>query len=300
MILTCPACGTQYAVKDGAIPAGGRKVRCASCGHSWHQDPPHEEAGEAAPPPEEEAIDAGPPREEQATETEPVVPVTEPSPAPGDPAAPVQSHRDTDDAEAVGVEPTPPIPPGAELVEPPTAVPVPPPDDRWPGLRMDEQEWDPEKEIPDAEEIEAAESEDRSDRQRNWLMGILFAIALVAVIALAFWFFAPDSLRQQVGFAAAAPSPLQIAPATPERQKLASGNELVVVSGRVINPSSKDQPVPPIEAELRDGSGRLVYAWEIAPPARSLPPGGSAAFNSAEMGVPASGLNATVTLTLKG
>src|ERR1043165_6652453 len=39
MILTCPDCGTQYVVKDGAIPPGGRQVRCASCKHSWHQDP---------------------------------------------------------------------------------------------------------------------------------------------------------------------------------------------------------------------------------------------------------------------
>ena len=39
MILTCPNCGTQYVVKDGAIPPGGRQVRCASCKHSWHQDP---------------------------------------------------------------------------------------------------------------------------------------------------------------------------------------------------------------------------------------------------------------------
>jgi predicted Zn finger-like uncharacterized protein len=46
MILTCPSCGTQYVVKDGAIPPGGRQVRCASCKHSWHQDP------EDAPPAE--------------------------------------------------------------------------------------------------------------------------------------------------------------------------------------------------------------------------------------------------------
>src|SRR6185295_17554211 len=39
MILTCPSCGTQYVVKDGAIPPGGRQVRCAACKHSWHQDP---------------------------------------------------------------------------------------------------------------------------------------------------------------------------------------------------------------------------------------------------------------------
>src|SRR3569833_1452809 len=39
MILTCPNCGTQYVVKDGAIPPEGRQVRCAACKHSWHQDP---------------------------------------------------------------------------------------------------------------------------------------------------------------------------------------------------------------------------------------------------------------------
>src|SRR5688572_1205888 len=44
MILTCPACGTQYVVKDGAIPPQGRQVRCASCKHSWHQDPELSEA----------------------------------------------------------------------------------------------------------------------------------------------------------------------------------------------------------------------------------------------------------------
>src|SRR4051794_16325951 len=53
MILTCPSCGTQYVVKDGAIPPGGRQVRCASCKHSWHQDSDGAEPAEAAhaPPP---------------------------------------------------------------------------------------------------------------------------------------------------------------------------------------------------------------------------------------------------------
>src|ERR687883_431812 len=54
MILTCPNCGTQYVVKDGAIPPQGRQVRCASCKHSWHQDP----EAEAAPQPVEEAEDS--------------------------------------------------------------------------------------------------------------------------------------------------------------------------------------------------------------------------------------------------
>jgi predicted Zn finger-like uncharacterized protein len=278
MILTCPSCGTQYAVKDGAIPEGGRKVRCASCGHSWHQMPEGDESAE------EEAV-----------------PVTEPVPEPGDPASPATEFDEAPgEPEPVGYEPTEPLSPGPELVEAPTATPVPPPDGAWPEARSDEQDWDPEKEIPDADEIAAAESETAPERKRNWLMAILFAIALVIVIVLVLWFVAPNSLRQYVGIASAQATPLQIAPGTPERQKLASGNELVVVSGRVVNPSSKPQNVPPIQAQLRDKAGRLVYSWTIAPPARTLPPGGTATFNSAEMNVPPSGLESTVTLSLKG
>lgn len=287
MILTCPACETQYAVKDGAIPDGGRKVRCASCGHSWHQMP----EGQA-----DQTDEAG--AHEHAEEP---AAVPEPAQEPGDPAA-VATEWDDDpgEPEPVGYVPVEPIAPGAELVEAPSAVPVPPPDqDAWPEPRSDEQDWDPAKEIPDREEILAAESESEPERKRNWLLAAIIVVVLVMAIVAALWLLAPDSLRQRIGLTASA-TPLQIAPGTPERQKLASGNELVVVSGRVINPSAKVQSVPPIEAQLRDKSGKLLYSWTIAPPARSLPPGGTATFNSAEMDVPPSGLDSTVTLTLKG
>ena len=38
MILTCPSCGTRYTVDGSKFPSQGRTVRCAKCGHSWHQD----------------------------------------------------------------------------------------------------------------------------------------------------------------------------------------------------------------------------------------------------------------------
>src|SRR5688500_13934789 len=56
MILTCPSCGTQYVVKDGAIPPEGRQVRCASCKHSWHQNPEPQEASESAAEDEPQAF----------------------------------------------------------------------------------------------------------------------------------------------------------------------------------------------------------------------------------------------------
>ena len=300
MILTCPSCGTQYAVKDGAIPEGGRKVRCASCGHSWHQDPESSDAAVEQPvtAPEPEA-EADPRRSDYGDYAEPI-----PAPAaePGDPGAPATGFDEMPgEPEPVGYEPVEPIPPGAELVEGPTSVPVPPPgEEPWPEPRADEQDWEPEKEIPDAEEIRAVEAETPKDRKRNWLMAAVIGILVVVAIVAALWFVAADSLRQRIGFAGAGPSPLQIAAGTPERQKLASGNELVMVSGRVINPSSKAQPVPPIRAELRDKGGKLLYSWTITPPTRTLEPGASATFNSAQMDVPASGLDSTVTLSLKG
>ena len=40
MILTCPECATRYEADAAKFPVAGRKVRCAKCGHVWHQPGP--------------------------------------------------------------------------------------------------------------------------------------------------------------------------------------------------------------------------------------------------------------------
>jgi hypothetical protein len=81
-----------------------------------------------------------------------------------------------------------------------------------------------------------------------------------------------------------------------DRQKLESGNELLTVTGRVINPTGNEQSVPPLQAQLRSKAGKVVYSWTIAPPVRTLAPGASAPFNSAEVNVPSGGDELTITV----
>src|SRR5687767_2025868 len=108
MILTCPACGTQYVVKDGAIPPQGRQVRCASCKHSWHQDPELSEA-----PVEEETIAeaamieprTGPEAEERAYQEAALAADGEPEQVPADEPAMAEQAEPVETAETVVTPP---------------------------------------------------------------------------------------------------------------------------------------------------------------------------------------------------
>jgi predicted Zn finger-like uncharacterized protein len=71
MILTCPSCDTRYSVDGAKFPAAGRTVRCAKCGHSWHQPGESEAVAEPAPP---EAAPAPPPTEAPASDPFPINP----------------------------------------------------------------------------------------------------------------------------------------------------------------------------------------------------------------------------------
>ena len=290
MILTCPNCGTQYVVKDGAIPSEGRHVRCAACKHSWHQNPEttaHEPvAGAVAEPTEiietvpyerQEATESGPETFAEATMIEPRT-------------GPESEERAYEEA-AIESE-------TGATAESTGVVPAADPKETHPERAPASSEWNEQTSTEPATDtfspfIENGEAE---PKRRSVASNILIIALIVIIAAALFWFFAPPEIKAKLGLVAAGASPLALVTTHMDRQPLESGNELLTVTGRVINPTAKEQDVPPLHAQLKNRAGKVVYTWTIAPPARSLPAGASASFNSAEVNVPPGGDELTITL----
>ena len=122
-------------------------------------------------------------------------------------------------------------------------------------------------------------------RKWVWIAIIVAALALAAVAAFIY-----VGGNRAIPIARADTSPLELEwSGEPERRMMASGNELLTVSGKVVNNTNDVQSVPQILAELRDAQGRVVYDWAISAPVPRLRPGQKATFNSAEVDVPPAG-----------
>ena len=285
MILTCPSCGTQYVVKDGAIPPAGRQVRCKACQHSWREFP---SASEIPPEPKAEAVSREPEvgqREFEAVEEQTAQYLPEDyGEASTDeerlPEAVAASAAFEDDEPLTEAPSPPPIPPETEVVGLAEATP---------SHRL---EWVEEDE--DFTPFAPREAEPRKSRGR-FLIGAILVLLIAAIVA-GVWFLAPLELRQRLGIADAGDTPLQLMMTHSDRTQLASGNEFLNISGRIINPTDQQQKVPPIYAQLHDAAGKVVYKWTIPPPMKTIPPGGSASFNSAELNIPPAAQELTVTL----
>lgn len=210
MILTCPECATRYQTDAAAFLPDGRKVRCAKCGHVWHQ---------TAPAPEPEAEFA--PAEESA-----------------------------------------PPPPAPEAIIPQRSAYVP---------------------------SAAGSADDAFDRLRapaRWLehagvaLGWIGLLALVVVIGwsalhyrqiVASLWPQSSSLYAALGLKVNALG-IDIVGVT-YRHQAENGQDVLAISGKLVNITSHELSVPPIRVALIDEDKRVLYHWNFSPDVATLRPG---------------------------
>jgi predicted Zn finger-like uncharacterized protein len=189
----------------------------------------------------------------------------------------VQDPAPLDLKDAAPPAPASAAPPSTPHSAPPEPRDEPPPPPIW-------REPEPEPEAYHYEEP----IRPRRNWARIWTVVAVVAAVLMLGAVLAIQYFGLPDLGQSFGIPMRTVNALDIH-GQADRRRLESGNELLAVHGEISNPSDEVQHVPQIRAELKDGQGRVVYAWSIAPPVRELQARGRVPFDSAEMDVPRGG-----------
>lgn len=292
MILICPNCATRYLVPDEAIGVEGRQVRCASCKHSWYQ-----EGIALAPRAEKTAAPVAVP-----TPPPPQAPISAaPSPAPavvpaqaeaGSGAVPVDSVADEFGFEAVADRGAGAPQGQVQEVEVANVGPTNPRVlDQLAGKHAadlaEEGDYGAEEEAP---------FRPRRNPAKLWTWAaVIFALS-IAGAAGALSYFGPPQWAVRAGLLADTEEPVLLFSLTKpaEWRTLSNGSEYFAFSARILNSGPKVEQVPPVEVQLRDSQGRLVFSWITRADKAELKPGEEANINESRLDIPKTVENITL------
>ncbi len=203
------------------------------------------------------------------------------------PAAPRDVSRETmPDTAPIGPVPTP----SQASSEPP---PPPPPPNASIPIARDRYDEPP---------LAGPPFRARRNPARLWTIGAIgFALTLSGVAAAVYVWGLPGWVEALgVTPATAEPDLLIELSENQDHRTLADNTIYFAASGTIVNPTDREQKVPPMLAELRDAQGRIVYSWTIRPPIAVLPPGERVNFNEAKLDIPRAATKLTISWALDG
>ncbi len=213
MILTCPNCATRYHTDSALLSEAGRKVRCAKCGHVWHQAAPT-----GQPEPEPQPPSANQPAAAARTFAE-------------HPASPNAAAADFADVQAKP-QPSRSLPERLALVA------------GWTGLAL-------------------------------LVLGVGYPLIHFRDEIATLWpqtatFY--KALGQDVNTRGLEFKNVDY------REETENGEAVLAVSGKLVNITSHELPVPAIRVTLTDGDRRVLYNWSFSANVATLKPGEVVSF----------------------
>ena len=296
MIVSCPNCETRFTLPDGAISATGRKMKCAKCGHKWHQMPedtsaetPVEDAGQGDVPagaaPEPDWAMAGADRgADLPLEMDPggsssarggLTPDGGDIPMESGPGGSRSSAEDdTTDLSAI-----------ADMLDNPNL-----------GVRDDDDEDETQDlgRVLDADEPDpipamfgSPDDDDDDAPRRRWPAVLLLLTVLIGGLGAGAWFARQDivaSVPQAAGIYAALGVPVETLGMGLRFQNVAGervvedGVDTLIVRGFIANVANGDRSVPHLRLTLYDAEDRPVQTMVSRPPQTAVASESTAGF----------------------
>lgn len=140
----------------------------------------------------------------------------------------------------------------------------------------------------------------RRNPAKRWTVIAASAAVLMLAATAGLVYFGLPSWAQGLGLPGGTAEPDLVIelPPNQDHRELSDGTIYFAASGVIINPTDREQRVPPILAELRDAQGTIVYSWTIKPPVRMLPPNEKVNFSEAKLDIPRRATQLTVSWAL--
>lgn len=267
MLISCPNCATNFSVPDSALGPKGRTLKCAKCGHKWHQNPlaAEDDFGldeDAFPPPP-----LSPPSQPRMDHD--FQPVAAPSDLGMAPVAP-RSVAPTYNGDAAVDFDEPPVPQFGPHLET---------GEKQADINLDDDQPQP---IPD---VFASQPSGKKGTGFLWFLLVVLLLGGLGgggyyyqdkVVEI--WPPAHD-LMTEAGLRRERPGAgLELRNAgTPERF-VHNDTEVLIVRGIIANVSDRERAVPTMRLVLLDKDKNVVQEKLAQPPVTALEPTGTAGF----------------------